>query len=215
MAKRRPVDDQWERTTGGVIVPRRGVSLPTRRWIGWMGGAQDCCEGSACTVCSQLDGEYDITLSGLADVTACRDSGAFAYWLWEVTTTGISACNRTWRVSFTTQTSEQNHASGCGKFGGCTWESDFLSNVFYLYVKQYNDEVTYDEYIGAKVILYVTTGMDVMVVLYFAPNVNVIYTIADLTCSAGVLNGQVLPYCGSWYPDCDFGSGGSATIAAV
>jgi hypothetical protein len=51
MAKRRPPnDDQWDRTSGGLIVPRRGVSLPTRRWIGWMGGAKDCCSSFTCSV---------------------------------------------------------------------------------------------------------------------------------------------------------------------
>lgn len=81
MAKRRLVDDQWERTTGGLIVPRRGVSLPTRRWIGWMGGVKDCCEETdpiTCCACSYLpSSDVTITLDSAIEFSweyTCADS---------------------------------------------------------------------------------------------------------------------------------------------
>lgn len=80
MAKRRPPnDDRWDRTTGGVIVPRRGVSLPTRRWIGWMGGAKDCCGGgaAACQACvgSVASANISASVSGLANGGSCTGCG--------------------------------------------------------------------------------------------------------------------------------------------
>jgi hypothetical protein len=45
-------DELWDRTPGGVIVPRR-VGLPTRRFIGKLGMVVDCCGGQTCeTFCA-------------------------------------------------------------------------------------------------------------------------------------------------------------------
>lgn len=41
-------DDLWDRTPGGLIVPRR-VGLPTRRYIGKLGMVVDCCEEGICS----------------------------------------------------------------------------------------------------------------------------------------------------------------------
>lgn len=56
-AKRRGLaDPRWERTPGGLYLPRR-PTLPTRRFIQKMGAAEDCCGGTfgPCVAC---DGNY-------------------------------------------------------------------------------------------------------------------------------------------------------------
>jgi hypothetical protein len=50
-AKRRaPIDPRWDRTPGGLFVPRR-PAFPTRRFIQKLGTAKDCCTPPGCTYC--------------------------------------------------------------------------------------------------------------------------------------------------------------------
>lgn len=75
-ARRRAVrDDRWDRTPGGLFVPRR-PTLPTRRFIQWLGVAKDCCEGgeTVCPFCVDHSETPELTLT-LTGVIAYR------YWL--------------------------------------------------------------------------------------------------------------------------------------
>ena len=99
------------------------------------------------------------------------------------------------------------------------WQSAPAQGIHY-HVENKVGEVQYDGYANAYLSLCITTnpggGIDAMVVLVFSSlNTNVCYTKTEITCGAGALDGLVLPYCNSWYPQCDFGSAGSATIAAA
>lgn len=221
--RRRPDADDWQRTDGGVWLPRaplRGGMV--RRGMGFGFEPAGCCcvAGVECSKCSSLRSAYDITLTGLTDITDCRDTTYMAFYVWNSTTTGIGACNDTWRVTFSGEDIEQTHSSGCGKFGGCRWESAVRTNVFHYYVTNQLGEVQVNGYVNAYVTLYITAnaggGIDAMVVLVFSTlNTNVCYTKTEIACGAGALDGLVLPYCNSWFPQCDFGSGGDATIAAA
>lgn len=47
-------DERWDRTDAGLIVPRR-PAFPTRRFIGWMGVAKDCCPATQeCQYCADI-----------------------------------------------------------------------------------------------------------------------------------------------------------------
>jgi len=209
---------------GAADVPRdpmRGAGM-TRRGMGFGFEPAGCCCETGVDRSEEhlLRSAYDITLSGLTDITDCRDETQMAFYVWSSTTSGITACNDTWRVTFDREAREQNHSSGCGKFGGCIWQSAVRTEVFYYHVENKVGEVQYDGYANAYLSLCITTnpggGIDAMVVLVFSSlNTNVCYTKTEITCGAGALDGLVLPYCNSWYPQCDFGSAGSATIAAA
>lgn len=63
-------DELWDRTPGGVIVPRR-VGLPTRRFIGKLGMVVDCCETSVqCSDCPYPE-EFILTIAGFTANPAC------------------------------------------------------------------------------------------------------------------------------------------------
>ena len=65
MAKRRQQSDQrWDRTDGGLLIPRRPV-VPTRRFVQKMGSAHECC-GSPCAGCNYPD-DLLITISGFQE----------------------------------------------------------------------------------------------------------------------------------------------------
>jgi hypothetical protein len=64
-------DDLWDRTPGGVIVPRR-PTLPTRRFIGKLGMAVDCCEeeceiSQVCMYGLYWPGTLHATVSGVGN----------------------------------------------------------------------------------------------------------------------------------------------------
>jgi hypothetical protein len=55
-------DELWDRTPGGVIVPRR-PTLPTRRFIQKWGTVQDCCGEETCDPCAVGRANHGATYS--------------------------------------------------------------------------------------------------------------------------------------------------------
>jgi len=80
-------DEMWDRSPGGVIVPRR-VTLPTRRHIGWLGTAKDCCGEVIPPSCNC----YSITISGLSNGTCTKCSALNKAWLVQLTDTNTWSC---------------------------------------------------------------------------------------------------------------------------
>jgi len=66
--RRGTVDDRWERTGGGLFVPRR-PTLPTRRYVvGKLGGIKCCCEPEECQVFTGTPPDaVSVTTSGATD----------------------------------------------------------------------------------------------------------------------------------------------------
>jgi hypothetical protein len=92
--KRRAVrDDRWDRTPGGLIVPRR-PTLPTRRFIQKWGPAKCCCTdatgGDDCVFC-----DVDITITvdwpGFSGGSGCGPA-AGTYLLSGVLTGSVNQC---------------------------------------------------------------------------------------------------------------------------
>jgi hypothetical protein len=71
-------DDRWDRTPGGLFVPRR-PTLPTRRFVmGKWGGIKCCCGGAvACPACvgSVASANISASVSGLANGGSCTGCG--------------------------------------------------------------------------------------------------------------------------------------------
>lgn len=87
--KRRAVrDDRWDRTPGGVIVPRR-VGLPTRRFIQKWGQVQCCCTTTApgCEFCALVDDCYSV--EAVIASSSCWSGGTMSF---ELQDTGSGAC---------------------------------------------------------------------------------------------------------------------------
>lgn len=100
--RKRPPDGLWDRTPGGLIVPR--PTLPTRRFIQKMGSGHDCCLSSvwpSCTFCNH----HDDTVSLFLDVVATVTYSTYTWTLdgtYELTTkTAGSYHEMGWSDSFT------------------------------------------------------------------------------------------------------------------
>lgn len=100
--KRIQSDDLWDRKPGGLIVPR--PTLPTRRFIGKLGMAKDCCLSSAWPVCIFCN-HHDDTISLFLDLVATVKYSSYTWTLdgtYELTTkTAGSYHEMGWSDSFT------------------------------------------------------------------------------------------------------------------
>lgn len=97
-------DDRWDRTPGGLFVPRR-PTLPTRRFVmGKFGGIKDCCESFPCNVFAAsppssiilaITGETD----GNCNCAGFNDTWELPYALYTSFGTPIYFCSFTYRNS--------------------------------------------------------------------------------------------------------------------
>lgn len=98
--RQRKPDPRWERTDGGLVAPRRCLTLPTRRWVQRMGSANNCCDDPCAVTYTRID-TLGVVISGATDgANACEwvnddweldvftaaytdgSGGCWKYWMW-------------------------------------------------------------------------------------------------------------------------------------
>ena len=81
-------DDRWERTHGGLFLPKR-PTLPTRRFLTPLGTFQDCCTATLPVTCCACNSMPD------SDITVSLDSAIEFSWSYTCADSNVLSCDGT------------------------------------------------------------------------------------------------------------------------
>lgn len=222
-ARRRHDPDDWQRTDGGVWLPRvadaplRGAGM-VRRGMGFGFEPAGCCCGgeefAPCTYCNLFGYEYDVTLSGLFNnIDGKGYTRPFGY----NDVKGADAINGTHRLTWLQQRSPTVNYLCTSSTGGCQW-------LFYTtgvgIIVDYKADVP-DEDDRFELSLHITPNqslsLDVVLWLLVGVYGNEQYGWAatQIACEDGCLNGLELARCSGYYSDAFGLAADTAIIDAV